>query len=108
MDECMNSLGVHGQHGRQNGEVGYQHRMMAKGEEIRLATPYLTESSGILVLGSTSAPSPQSHCQSGPLCLVIGSELEQTSSEQWLDLVFMLYAEPSILLVKVPEQQGFS
>lgn len=46
MDECMNSLGVHGQRGRQNGEVAYQHRMMAKGEEISLATPYLTESSG--------------------------------------------------------------
>lgn len=58
MDECMNSLGVHGKHGRQNWEVGYQHRMTAKGEEISLATPYLTESSGIHVLGSASAPSP--------------------------------------------------
>lgn len=89
----MNSLGVHGKHGRQNWEVGYQHRMTAKGEEISLATPYLTESmfsdkSGNSVLNRSMFSDLlqllplQSHWQSSPLCLITGSELEQASSEQ--------------------------
>lgn len=80
----------------------------AEGEERSLATTYLTESPGPLALGSALLQllSPQSHWQAGPLCFIIGSELGGVSSEQRLDLIFMLYAEASIMLVTVPEQQG--